>query len=73
MSVEERDIWFATRIKGIRKAIELLLEKTGVKFCMRCFNEIKGEVYKLEVVDVTGEKRVLTLCEKCYKETRLAN
>jgi hypothetical protein len=73
MSVEERDIWFATRIKGLRKAVELLLKKTGVKFCMRCFNEIEGEAFEWETVDVLGEKRVLTLCKPCYEAVKGAS
>jgi hypothetical protein len=72
MSVEERDVWFATRIRGLRKAVELLLQKTGVKFCMRCHKEIEGEVYKWETVDILGEKRVLTLCQKCYEAVKSA-
>lgn len=72
-NIEYWDRMFALRIRGIRKAVDLLLEKTGVKFCMRCFEEIKGEVYVIEATDILGEKRRLTLCEKCCGESKLAS
>jgi len=69
---EALNVYFALRIRGIRKALELIMDKAGLKFCMRCFNEIKGRVYTLKVVDVAGEERTVTLCEKCYGEIKLA-
>lgn len=72
ISDEEFNLLFAVRIRGIRKALDLLMEKVGLKFCMRCFTEIKGEVYTLKVKGILGEERTVTLCEKCYGETRLA-
>ena len=62
------DEWLCDRLTGIRKAIELMLAKLDIKFCMKCFNEIKGEAYTVEAKDVLGRPRRLTLCKKCYKE-----
>ena len=67
MDDAELDVWFAERIRGIRMAVELMLEKLDIKFCYVCHREVKGKIYEIEAVDILGEKRKIKLCKKCYE------
>ena len=65
--VSPNDKWLCERLTGLRKAVELILEKLGIKFCYACHREV-DKIYEIETVDILGNKRKIKLCKECYKK-----